>query len=134
MSFVGQWFDDLSLADLSADQRLHLARQLGQWAFKPGGTEGYRTAEVTLGGISTDEFSSKTFEAKRYPGVVRHWRSTGCYRLVGWLQLPVGVGQRLLLRSASLSVTHSKQPFKAKKQPLVASSDDSPGHLARVGG
>ena len=65
---VGQWFDDLSLADLSTDQRLQLAAQLGQWAFKPGGTEGYRTAEVTLGGISTDEFSSKTFESKRYPG------------------------------------------------------------------
>ena len=67
-ALAGQWFDDLSLADLSTDQRLQLGVQLGQWAFKPGGTEGYRTAEVTLGGISTDEFSSKTFEAKRYPG------------------------------------------------------------------
>ena len=46
-----------------------MSSRLGQWACKPGGSEGYRTAEVTLGGISTDEFSSKTFEAKRYPGL-----------------------------------------------------------------
>ena len=68
-ALAGQWFDDRTLADQSAEQREHLTRQLTQWTFKPGGTEGYRTAEVTLGGISTDEFSSKTFEAKRYPGL-----------------------------------------------------------------
>ena len=68
-ALVDQWFDDQTLADLSADQREQLSQRLIQWTFKPGGTEGYRTAEVTLGGISTDEFSSKTFEAKRYPGL-----------------------------------------------------------------
>ena len=68
-ALANQWFDDQTLADLSAEQRQQLSVQLSQWAFKPGGTEGYRTAEVTLGGISTDEFSSKTFEAKRYPGL-----------------------------------------------------------------
>lgn len=35
------------------------------WQIKPNGTEGYRTAEVTLGGVNTDELSSKTFEAKK---------------------------------------------------------------------
>ncbi len=68
-ALAGRWFDDQPLADLSADQRQQVSMRLGQWAFKPGGSEGYRTAEVTLGGISTDEFSSKTFEAKRYPGL-----------------------------------------------------------------
>ena len=81
-ALAGQWFDDLSLADLSRDQRLQLAAQLGQWAFKPGGTEGYRTAEVTLGGISTDEFSSKTFEAKRYP---RLFAIGEALDVTGWL-------------------------------------------------
>ena len=81
-ALAGQWFDDLSLADLSTDQRLQLAAQLGQWAFKPGGTEGYRTAEVTLGGISTDEFSSKTFEAKRYP---RLFAIGEALDVTGWL-------------------------------------------------
>ena len=46
-----------------------LADKLQQWSFKPGGTEGYRTAEVTLGGVSTDEVSSKSFEVKQVPGL-----------------------------------------------------------------
>ncbi|NHH99108.1 NAD(P)/FAD-dependent oxidoreductase [Oceanimonas sp. MB9] len=40
---------------------------LAAWPLQPGGTEGYRTAEVTLGGIDTDELSSKTMEAKKVP-------------------------------------------------------------------
>ena len=39
------------------------------WQIKPNGTEGYRTAEVTLGGVNTDELSSKTFESKKAPGL-----------------------------------------------------------------
>ncbi|MCF2949117.1 NAD(P)/FAD-dependent oxidoreductase [Paraglaciecola aquimarina] len=51
-------------------------KQLGQvaeafhhWQLKPNGTEGYRTAEVTLGGVDTDELSSKTMEAKKVKGL-----------------------------------------------------------------
>ncbi len=40
-----------------------------RWQIKPNGTEGYRTAEVTLGGVNTDELSSKTMEAKRVKGL-----------------------------------------------------------------
>ena len=40
-----------------------------QWKVKPSGTEGYRTAEVTLGGIDTDEINQKTMEAKKAPGL-----------------------------------------------------------------
>jgi predicted flavoprotein YhiN len=36
---------------------------------KPAGTEGYRTAEVTLGGVDTREISSKTMESQRQPGL-----------------------------------------------------------------
>ena len=42
-----------------------LSEYLHNWQIKPNGTEGYRTAEVTLGGVDTDELSSKTFEAKK---------------------------------------------------------------------
>lgn len=42
-----------------------IADNLHLWKIMPAGTEGYRTAEVTLGGVNTDDISSKTFEAKR---------------------------------------------------------------------
>ncbi|OAN17095.1 hypothetical protein A3K86_08295 [Photobacterium jeanii] len=46
-----------------------LADYFHRWAIAPNGTEGYRTAEVTLGGVDTDELSSKTMEAKKVPGL-----------------------------------------------------------------
>lgn len=46
-----------------------LSSYLHNWQIKPNGTEGYRTAEVTLGGVDTDEISSKTFEAKQCSGL-----------------------------------------------------------------
>jgi predicted flavoprotein YhiN len=46
-----------------------LAVRLTRWALKPAGTEGYRTAEVTLGGVDTDQLSSKTMESKTQPGL-----------------------------------------------------------------
>jgi len=42
---------------------------LHNWVIKPNGTEGYRTAEVTLGGVDTNYVSSKTFEAKDVQGL-----------------------------------------------------------------
>ncbi|WP_143872454.1 NAD(P)/FAD-dependent oxidoreductase [Catenovulum sediminis] len=52
------------------------------WTIKPNGTEGYRTAEVTLGGVDTDELSSKTFEAKKAPGLFFIGEVT---EVTGWL-------------------------------------------------
>jgi len=46
-----------------------VAEHLQRWVLKPSGTEGYRTAEVTMGGIDTDELSSKTMESKKKPGL-----------------------------------------------------------------
>jgi len=46
-----------------------LSDYLHTWRVKPNGTEGYRTAEVTLGGVNTDELSSKTFESKKQSGL-----------------------------------------------------------------
>ncbi len=47
-------------ADASNNQLEALANALENWTFKPSGTEGYRTAEVTLGGINTQQISSQT--------------------------------------------------------------------------
>ena len=52
-----------------ARRRLALADALHDWQVKPCGTSGYAKAEVTLGGVDTDELSSKTMEAKRVPGL-----------------------------------------------------------------
>lgn len=68
-ALTGDWFEDIKIGALSPPQVARLGEQLSSWVFKPGGSEGYRTAEVTLGGIDTDEVSSKTFELKGVPGV-----------------------------------------------------------------
>jgi predicted Rossmann fold flavoprotein len=57
------------LAEISDDVLRRVAKRLHDWALRPAATEGYRTAEVTLGGIDTDELSSKTMECKRQPGL-----------------------------------------------------------------
>jgi predicted Rossmann fold flavoprotein len=63
------WIFDGTLAELSNKRLAQIAEQFHHWQLKPSGTEGYRTAEVTLGGIDTDELSSKTMEAKKQPGL-----------------------------------------------------------------
>ncbi len=57
------------IADLSNSDLEILANSLIRWCIKPSSTEGYRTAEVTLGGIDTKEISSKTFESHRQKGL-----------------------------------------------------------------
>ena len=60
---------DKAINQISNDEITYLGQYLHQWQIKPNGTEGYRTAEVTLGGVDTDEISSKTFEAKKAKGL-----------------------------------------------------------------
>ncbi len=57
------------LKALNPKSSQRIADLLHHFVFKPNGTEGYRTAEVTLGGVDTDELSSKTMEAKKQPGL-----------------------------------------------------------------
>ncbi|MEM1402684.1 MAG: NAD(P)/FAD-dependent oxidoreductase [Pseudomonadota bacterium] len=66
---AAHWFDDRRIAEVSSEDLDRLGDRLNGWRFRPGGSEGYRTAEVTLGGINTDEVSSKTFEVKSWPGL-----------------------------------------------------------------
>ncbi len=60
---------DKSLKQLIPADIKFLHEQLHHWHLLMNGTEGYRTAEVTRGGVDTDELSSKTMEAKRVPGL-----------------------------------------------------------------
>jgi|TARA_B110000971_G_scaffold38469_1_gene37314 predicted Rossmann fold flavoprotein len=54
-----------TLAQMNDSLLSTLAKQLNSWQLKPAGTEGYRTAEVTLGGIDTNELSSKTMMSNK---------------------------------------------------------------------
>ena len=66
-----QWQDLTSRrhAELSADDLRILSSAVHEWQIKPAATEGYRTAEVTLGGVDTDALSSRTMEAHNQPGL-----------------------------------------------------------------
>lgn len=60
---------DKPLKQLDHKEFEQLATYFHHWNITPNGTEGYRTAEVTLGGVDTDELSSKTMESKRIKGL-----------------------------------------------------------------
>ncbi|EFE97258.1 NAD(P)/FAD-dependent oxidoreductase [Serratia odorifera] len=60
---------EATLKQLTPAQQAALVDSLQNWRVQPNGTEGYRTAEVTLGGVDTRELSSKTMEASRVPGL-----------------------------------------------------------------
>ena len=57
------------LQDCSNQQIQQLAEQLHHWTIKPNGTEGYRTAEVTIGGVDCNELSSKTMASHKVPNL-----------------------------------------------------------------
>ncbi|EPF6089166.1 TPA: NAD(P)/FAD-dependent oxidoreductase [Proteus mirabilis] len=60
---------DTSLAQLSNERITQITTLLQAWLVLPNGTEGYRTAEVTLGGVDTRNLSSKTMEATKITGL-----------------------------------------------------------------
>ncbi|MGZ8190459.1 MAG: NAD(P)/FAD-dependent oxidoreductase [Methylococcaceae bacterium] len=60
---------DIPLQDCSDRQIQLVADQFHKWTIRPNGTEGYRTAEVTAGGVDCDAISSKTMESKAVPGL-----------------------------------------------------------------
>ncbi|MEW6999296.1 NAD(P)/FAD-dependent oxidoreductase [Colwelliaceae bacterium BS250] len=71
---IERLYDAQELPDKPLNQLTHseieqLDQYFHQWQIKPNGTEGYRTAEVTLGGVDTDELSSKTMESKKVSGL-----------------------------------------------------------------
>ena len=74
--------ENLLLKQLIHKQREYLVKNVHEWTVKPSGTEGYRTAEVTLGGVNTDQLSSKTMEVKSCPGLYFIGESVD---VTGWL-------------------------------------------------
>jgi len=70
---VLHWCDtylpDLPIQQLSSKHLEAIEQSVHHWQFKPAATEGYRTAEVTLGGVDTAELSSKTMQAKDVEGL-----------------------------------------------------------------
>lgn len=60
---------DVTLKQLNSAQQTQIEQSLQEWRVQPNGTEGYRTAEVTIGGVDTRTLSSKTMEASTVPGL-----------------------------------------------------------------
>ncbi|MCL6241150.1 NAD(P)/FAD-dependent oxidoreductase [Acinetobacter amyesii] len=60
---------ELAIGNISDEKLELIASRLESFEVKPSGTEGYRTAEVTLGGVDTTEVSSKTMESKKQKGL-----------------------------------------------------------------
>jgi len=58
-----------TLPDMSDKHIGQIAEQINCWTIKPNGTEGYRTAEVTCGGVDCDALSSQSMESKNVPGL-----------------------------------------------------------------
>jgi predicted Rossmann fold flavoprotein len=70
------------LANLPDAQLNEAEQRLRAWRFHPNGSEGYAKAEVTVGGISTAELSSRTMEARRVPGLYAIGEAVD---VTGWL-------------------------------------------------
>ena len=58
-----------NISELSNRLLKQLSDSINTWVINPTGSEGYRTAEVTLGGVDTNEISSKTMMSKKHPGL-----------------------------------------------------------------
>ncbi len=63
------WLPNKPMKQFNEPQLRDIATQLQSWPLIASGTEGYRTAEVTLGGVDTDELSSSTMQSKKVPGL-----------------------------------------------------------------
>jgi predicted Rossmann fold flavoprotein len=66
---AARWFVSKPMKQYAPAELHAIADRLGAWQVVPAGTEGYRTAEVTLGGVDTREVSSKTMESLKSPGL-----------------------------------------------------------------
>jgi hypothetical protein len=67
--FANRWLDQHIPPGWTNEDLARLERQLHHWTITPAGLEGFDKAEVTLGGVDTDELSSKTMESRRVPGL-----------------------------------------------------------------
>ena len=77
-----EWLGNRPMRQFDPPDLARLAQQLAQWPVVASGTEGYRTAEVTLGGVDTNELSSSTMESRRVEGL---YFIGECVDVTGWL-------------------------------------------------
>ncbi|WMS87376.1 NAD(P)/FAD-dependent oxidoreductase [Pleionea litopenaei] len=68
-AFCRHWFEDLPLHQLSNKKIQEIATKINHLSIMPNSTEGYKTAEVTLGGVNTDHLSSKSMMVQDIPGL-----------------------------------------------------------------
>ncbi len=71
-SLINAWWPDVVgkvLHELKSQRLVKIGNDLNRWSITPSGTEGYRTAEVTKGGVSVDQISSKTMRHKEIEGL-----------------------------------------------------------------
>jgi len=67
--FSDRWLDGHAPTSWTNQGLADLEKQIHEWAIAPAGTEGYEKAEVTAGGVDTDELSAKTMESRKVPGL-----------------------------------------------------------------
>jgi predicted Rossmann fold flavoprotein len=67
--FADRWLEVNAPANWTNDSLAQLEKHVHEWVLRPAGTEGYEKAEVTAGGVDTNELSSKTMESKKVPGL-----------------------------------------------------------------
>ncbi len=67
--FANRWLDFHPPASWTNQALADLEKQAHAWPILPAGTEGYEKAEVTAGGVNTDELSAKTMESRKVPGL-----------------------------------------------------------------
>jgi hypothetical protein len=84
--FALQWCEHIGgpkqMNQYSRKELEGIAQRLQNWQVTPSGTEGFGKAEVTVGGVDTDELSSKTMESKKVPGL---FFVGECVDVTGWL-------------------------------------------------
>jgi predicted flavoprotein YhiN len=66
---ASRWLDLHAPSAWNNQALAELERRAHEWVLEPAGTEGYEKAEVTAGGVDTDELSSKTMESRKVPGL-----------------------------------------------------------------
>ncbi len=67
--FCDNWFESKPMKQYTPNELKRVAIQLSAWKITPSGTEGYRTAEVTIGGVDTKQLSSKTMMSNNVDGL-----------------------------------------------------------------
>ena len=67
--FCRTWIEDKPINQYSSNELKTIEKKLHTFSILPTGTEGFKKAEVTVGGVSTHELSSKTMESKKVPGL-----------------------------------------------------------------